>query len=303
MEPASSCCRSNRPSLGCWRAGVGAAVLALVLSGIAFGGESIGAAPLATPTCSTVTSWPSGMSLSAAESVSCDSASVTMQADGNLVLYLDLAGYSLGPTAVWQSGTAGNPNATAVMQRDGNLVIYSISGRALWQSGTAGQLTAVATLAGDGTFIVAGRALWTGYGTAPNGMPYFSTLLPGAKMGPYSTQFSLRSAASARGNHAYATIQSTGELYLTVGFLRYWSSGSTSLIGSYIVMQADGNLVIYYLWCPTITLSCSTPEPIWQSGTAGHLGARAVILNDGNFVISSTTGQTLWQSGTAGVVK
>lgn len=50
---------------------------------------------------------------------------LTMQTDGNLVLY--------GPTgAVWDTGTWGNPGAIAVMQNVGNLVVYRSDRAVLW---------------------------------------------------------------------------------------------------------------------------------------------------------------------------
>ncbi|MFJ5144230.1 peptidoglycan DD-metalloendopeptidase family protein [Curtobacterium sp. NPDC088465] len=57
----------------------------------------------------------------------------TMQADGNLVQYVS-------SKPVWSSQTFGNPGATAAVQTDGNLVVYSPDGgRALWSSGTFGR--------------------------------------------------------------------------------------------------------------------------------------------------------------------
>lgn len=53
-----------------------------------------------------------------------------MQQDGNLVLYR-------GGTAIWQSNTDGFPGGTLVVQNDGNVVIYE-GGVARWASGTAG---------------------------------------------------------------------------------------------------------------------------------------------------------------------
>ena len=51
------------------------------------------------------------------------------QRDGNVVLYG-------GKRALWDSQTAGNPGAFAVLQLDGNFVVYSRSERALYASGT-----------------------------------------------------------------------------------------------------------------------------------------------------------------------
>jgi hypothetical protein len=55
-----------------------------------------------------------------------------LQDDGNLVLYV--WNYPL-----WSSNTYGQPAAQAVMQGDGNFVIYDYQGRALWSSNTWGR--------------------------------------------------------------------------------------------------------------------------------------------------------------------
>ncbi|POX44899.1 hypothetical protein C3488_31370, partial [Streptomyces sp. Ru72] len=69
---------------------------------------------------------PSGTSLTS------DSVRLTMQADGNLVLYSLATGKSL-----WSSGTSGNPGAWATFQ-SGNLVVYDVGAtKTLWSSGTS----------------------------------------------------------------------------------------------------------------------------------------------------------------------
>jgi hypothetical protein len=52
-----------------------------------------------------------------------------MQGDGNFVVYSPAG-------AVWSSNTYGNPGAFLAIQTDGNLVVYSPGGVALWNSGT-----------------------------------------------------------------------------------------------------------------------------------------------------------------------
>jgi hypothetical protein len=54
-----------------------------------------------------------------------------MQGDGNLVVY------NAAATAVWASGTDGNPGSRLVMQNDGNLVIYTPQDQPIWSSNTA----------------------------------------------------------------------------------------------------------------------------------------------------------------------
>jgi GH25 family lysozyme M1 (1,4-beta-N-acetylmuramidase) len=81
---------------------------------------------------------------------------LVMQPDGNLVLRLRGA-------VRWNSITSGNPGARAVLQADGNLVVYDAGGRPRWSSGTSGtgphnRLV----LQDDGNLVLYGvhRAVW-----------------------------------------------------------------------------------------------------------------------------------------------
>ena len=59
-----------------------------------------------------------------------------MQTDNNLVIYSEKRAR---PGAVWASNTVcDKKHAKAVVQSDGNFVIYSGRGKAIWSSGTAG---------------------------------------------------------------------------------------------------------------------------------------------------------------------
>ncbi|MET9698957.1 hypothetical protein ABZY31_18790 [Streptomyces sp. NPDC006529] len=67
-----------------------------------------------------------------------------------------------------------------------------------------------------------------------------------------------------------------------------------------LVMQSDGNLVIYALGTPG-----GYKLPLWQSGTYGNPGAYATMQEDGNFVIykqggSAQTGGGIWHTATYG---
>ncbi len=86
-----------------------------------------------------------------------------MQSDGNLVVYQMTVG-STAKKAIWASNTNGNPGAYARMQDDGNLVVYSTSGRALWASGTNGNAGAYLQLSSQGVLEVdtsSGKSLWS----------------------------------------------------------------------------------------------------------------------------------------------
>ena len=94
--------------------------------------------------------------------------SLDMQADGNLVLY----GAGL---VLWDSGTVHDAPDYAILQGDGNLVIYQ--GQALWSSGTDQSTRGVFTLTvqDDGNVVLyspAGKALWNTYAEAGEGLQY-----------------------------------------------------------------------------------------------------------------------------------
>ncbi len=80
--------------------------------------------------------------------------SAIMQHDGNFVIYL------MG-NALWSTGTYGNPSSALTMQNDGNLVIYH-KGNAIWQSGTFGRGPSTLMLTNDGQLIIyaKGKATW-----------------------------------------------------------------------------------------------------------------------------------------------
>jgi hypothetical protein len=104
-----------------------------------------------------------GHSLSPGQLIaSCDGRfSLTLQTDGNLVLYH--IGY---PSVVplWSTGTTGRGTTVAVMQTDGNFVLYDGAGHALWASGTGGNPGAFLNMQTDGNLVVyssAGNPLWS----------------------------------------------------------------------------------------------------------------------------------------------
>jgi hypothetical protein len=65
-------------------------------------------------------------------------------------------------TQIWDSGTGGNPGARAVLQGDGNFVIYSALNAVLWSSDTSGNPGASLVVQNDGNVVLygGGEALW-----------------------------------------------------------------------------------------------------------------------------------------------
>jgi hypothetical protein len=81
-----------------------------------------------------------------------------LQADGNLVVYRTDDG-----RALWASGTDGAPVSHVIMQDDGNLVAYGADQTPYWASGTDGHPGAFVVMQDDGNLVIydgAARALW-----------------------------------------------------------------------------------------------------------------------------------------------
>jgi len=73
---------------------------------------------------------------------------LTMQNDGNIVLYKD-------GSALWSSHAAGQDVEYCVTQGDGNLVLYlQASGRPVWASNTAGNPGSFLVMQDDGNLVI-----------------------------------------------------------------------------------------------------------------------------------------------------
>ena len=89
----------------------------------------------------------------------------------------------------------------------------------------------------------------------------------------------------------FLVMQSDGNLVVyTSANVALWGAGTNGQPANEAVMQTDGNLVLY------------TPNgvPVWASNTAGNECAQLRLENDGNLVIRGLDGAVLWQSGSGG---
>jgi hypothetical protein len=66
-----------------------------------------------------------------------------------------------------------------------------------------------------------------------------------------------------------------------------WASETAGKGATVAVMQGDGNFVLY-----------NGNTPVWATGTGGNPGAYLIMQNDGNLVIYSQQKQPLWSSNT-----
>jgi parallel beta-helix repeat protein len=84
------------------------------------------------------------------------------------------------------------------------------------------------------------------------------------------------------------TLQNDGNLVLSYDGSALWSAGTAGDRSAEVLMQGDGNLVVY----------SDTGTGLWTSGTSNDSGARLALQNDGNLVIYSASGTALWSTGT-----
>ncbi len=210
---------------------------------------------------------------------SCDGRfTLAMQTDGNLVLY------SFG-VPMWASGTNGRNGYIAIMQSDGNFVVYDDTSAPLFASGSSGHGGARLAVQNDGnTVVYAGTtALWAthtdGIGAAPTGCGGIApghALAPGESVKSCDGRFSL-------------VMQGDGNLVLYLGGSALWASHTNGKGGRTAAMQTDGNFVVY----------AAGRQPVWASGTNGNGGATLAVQNDGNVVLYAGS-RAIWATNTSG---
>jgi len=88
-------------------------------------------------------------------------------------------------------------------------------------------------------------------------------------------------------------------LYRTADHVPLWASNTDNgLEGAALVMQEDGNLVLYGAYI--VSFDPNTPttrEVLWASGTDGRVGSYLVMQDDGNAVVYYPT-YPVWASNT-----
>ena len=189
-----------------------------------------------------------------------------------------------------------NGNCKAVMQGDGNFVIYK-SGKAIWCSATntSAFSSYFATMQADGNFVIYGQngtsktAVWasgTNYG-AVSGCKYQLRLNDSGRLDVINTKNSNQLIWNNTSQISYHNNLNVGETMLSSN-------------GKYRAqMQTDGNFVVY-------DVSTSTAKPIWNSRT--HVSGKTInttkgstvkMQQDGNLVVVDSTNKVIWNSKTA----
>lgn len=89
-------------------------------------------------------------------------------------------------------------------------------------------------------------------------------------------------------SHSALALQSDGNLALYASFKLVWQSEALGAEVDRVIMQTDGNLVIYD----------GSSRPLWATNTTGNPGAWLALQADGNLVVYSSTNVVLWASNT-----
>ncbi len=238
---------------------------------------------------------------------------LTFQPDGNLVVYKN-------STSIWSSGSQGKNGTRLSLQNDGNLVLYTANNVAVWASDTDRSVASTTYLGStiskdakistgdylrssdwryflvmqsDGNLVLytAGRtqALWSS-DTAGKGGKYVLMQADGnlVMYGDNGAIWASDTDGKGKGIPSLA-LQSDGNmvLYDTVTYA-IWASDTDGKGGKYVLMQADGNLVMY-----------GDSGAIWASDTDGKGGKYVLMQADGNLVMYGDSG-AIWASDTDG---
>ncbi len=204
------------------------------------------------------------------QSYSFGSFNLTMQSDGNAVIYQ-------GSNPVWSSGTAGQ-NCSAgtcliAFQTDGNFVVYNGS-TPLWSSSTGGSPGATLQLNASAPYLTITSA------QGSNKWASTSAFQAGG--------FSLKQNDSFSFGVYHAVMQSDGNFVVSQGSAAVWATQSSSSCnaGCSASFQGDGNLVIY-----------NGSQAIWSSGTGGYSSATLVFsVQEALLEIFSAKGSNVWAS-------
>ena len=267
--------------------------------------------------------------------------------DNSVSMFLQQAGSPPASTpadTIWSKGpglsanqqlTSRNGSYRAIMQTDGNFVVYSPSA-ALWASGTNGQGSAPynLTMQSDGNLVLYATLNSCAPNTPCN--PTWASHTDGAGVGPYTLMMqnngslvvydgALMPLWSSTGAYTNLgdSIQSNGAMGLAPNqqlvsangsfravmqtdgnFVVYGPSGATWASGTngkgsgpyMALMQPDGNLVIYANSSNCAAGTACTPT--WASNTNGKgmPPFNLIMQNDGNLVVYDSTKAPIWAS-------
>lgn len=197
-----------------------------------------------------------------------------MQSDGNFVVYT-----KGGKKPTWASNTHGSGCNHTTLQEDGNLVSYTCDRQPCWASDTCGQRALYLVMQNDGNLVLYGAdgPLWAS-----------NTCREQDKLRvKWEEELRQGEALVSRNGRFQAIMQQDGNFVVYEAGRPLWASNTNGSGASTVVMQDDGNLVVY----------APGGNPKWASDTCGRPASHLIMQDDGNLVLYND-GQPLWASGT-----
>ena len=187
---------------------------------------------------------------------------------------------------VWSTPTRGSGATKLVNQTDGNLVLYTDDGKVAWASNTNGRGGSTLSLQIDGNLVLyaGGTATWSSNTPTENQL-----LRVNAAIRPDQTLF-VRQQLSTRDRKGYLILQQDGNLVLyNKNKVAIWASNTNGKGATSLNMQQDGNLVLY----------TDTNKAVWASNTDSGFSSFLTMQEDLNLVLYKNL-DSVWATGTAG---
>lgn len=177
-----------------------------------------------------------------------------MQYDGNAVVY------DRGHKPVWNSHTQGNEGAALIVQDDGNLVIYAADlTTPLWASGTNVNPPPTLPTARPG-WMLSGDVLYANQSLASESGEFVLWMQDDGNLVLYGPEGPLF-ATGTNGRGVQVEMQYDGNVVVyDASHHPVWATGTQGNEGAVMVVQDDGNLVVYAVDFAT---------PLWASRDAG----------------------------------
>ncbi|MGC2745538.1 MAG: RHS repeat-associated core domain-containing protein [Candidatus Angelobacter sp.] len=178
-------------------------------------------------------------------------------------------------------------NNHAIMQTDGNFVVYNPAGTALWSTGTAGTASGPMEVQDDGNLVLYNFKWQAGTYAAPAKGPFQSqTCNLGIALNAPQTIPDNKCIVSPSGQYMlWVATDGSMRIYDLAHSAITWMVGGGSP-GAYASLQVDGNFVLY---------TADGKTALWNSGTNGTNAQRLEMGNDGRIIIYRAS----WNSGTS----
>ena len=200
---------------------------------------------------------------------------------GSLTATVDLVRADVPFTASAQLNHSGGAPQSLQFSQSADLVLSALSGNITFSTKWKACFVVCWDVNHDHELVS-----WTGLSNTYNLFDLTQTLpLGGEVTWPIGAWHANGTGITSGDGGSVLVMQGDGNLVLYVGGSPVWASGTHGNPGASAVMQGDGNLVIY-----------GNGGAIWASNTHGNPGATLVLDNSGKFQIRSAAGAVLYSS-------